>query len=107
MEILFKEKQPVYFLNIPEEQKIENIITKGNKPNFDSCFLAGNISEIHIKDNKLWYDIISYDHYGNEILVEKYVPEEFIKTSKEELKEIFKNSYIDVLTTLINLYKKI
>lgn len=110
MEMKFKEKETVYyFLNLKEDlDKIENLIKNFDEDNFTIFpqYSCGSIIEIHIKDSCVFYDVKSFDAYGNPLDPIKYIPEEFLFKSHRELKEIFTQIVMERNNKLIENIKK-
>lgn len=109
MDIKFKENENVCFFINPHEF-IQNWFANlgyisNTRCNYD--YSVGTIKGIHIKDNKISYDIESYCVYGNETRNYEHIPEEFIFHDKAVLEKEFKNILIDYLDKVINKSKNL
>lgn len=92
----FKINQHVYFLNDLENCCFKFFLKFSEKESFDlkKFIYFGNVEEIHISKEGVFYDIRQYNFNGYPLELFRMIPEGYVSNSKREISDCFKQTII-------------
>ena len=108
MDIKFKENQIVYFITDLDNKIKEWLNSEYDKNKLIKVdYISGKITEIHIKENKIYYNIQIYSLMGYKDKIIEYIPQEYVFETEEEVNKGIKCSLIAYLDNIIDNSKKL
>lgn len=107
MDIKFKENQIVYFIN-DLDNKIKEWFNSecDNNKLIKVDYISGKITEIHIKENQIYYNIQIYSLMGYKDKIIEYIPQKYVFETEEEVEKGIKYHLIAYLDEVIENSKK-
>jgi hypothetical protein len=107
VDIKFKENQIVYFITDLDNKIKEWLNSEYDKNKLIKVdYIGGKITEIHIKENKIYYNIQTYSLTGYKDKIIEYIPQKYVFETKEEVEKGIKCHLIAYLDEVIENSKR-